>query len=47
MAGCSAANAAATVAGRPVLTRPSSTLSATAIRWFSAASDATEGTGTR
>ncbi len=47
IAGCSAANAAATVTGRPVITRPSSMMSAAAIRWFSAASDATAGTGTR
>ena len=46
-AGCSAANAAATVTGRPVITRPSSRMPAAAIRWFSAASDATAGTGTR
>src|SRR5689334_19242308 len=47
MAGCSAANAAATVTGRPVITRPSSIMSPSAISWFSAASDATTGTGTR
>ena len=47
MASCSAANAAATITGRPVITRPSSTMSAALISWFSAASDATAGTGTR
>ena len=45
MAGCSAANAAAIVTGRPVITRPSSTMSPTLISWFSAASDTTAGTG--
>jgi hypothetical protein len=48
MAGCSAANAEAIVTGRPVITRPSSIMSAAAISWLSAASDPTEtaaGTG--
>src|SRR5690349_3907833 len=45
MASCSSANAAAIVTGRPVITRPSSTMPAAAISWFSAASDATAGTG--
>ncbi len=47
MASCSAANAAAIVTGRPVMTRPSSTMSAAAIRAFSSASEPASGTGTR
>jgi hypothetical protein len=46
-AGSSAANAAATVLGLPVITRVSSSRSPAAISVFSSASDATFGTGTR